>query len=412
MHIMSCVAEHFIRYVKINTQSDETVEDRVPTTEVQWDLAHLLVEELQSLGLKDAQVNDKCFVIATLPANHQGNTPVIGFLAHMDTSPDFSGKDVKPQIIEKYDGKDILLNKEKNMLLSPKEFPELLNYVGQTLITTDGNTLLGADDKAGVAEIMAALEVLKEHPEIQHGTIKIAFTPDEETGMGIPEFDVKAFGAEFAYTLDGGGVGEMEYENFNANRSILTFHGKSVHPGDAKGVMINSMHLAQEFISLLPAAERPEHTADREGFYHLYKINGTVPETQIIYLLRDHDRNKYEARKKMMQQCMDFINHKYGAGTVTAVLEDRYFNMRDVIEKHFHIVETAQKAMLALGIEPIIKPIRGGTDGARLSYMGLPTPNLFAGGHNFHGPYEYIPVPSMEKAVQVVLKIIELYGQL
>lgn len=411
MNIQESVVEKFLRYVKINTRSDETITDRCPTTEVQWDLARLLAEELKSLGLEDARVDDKCFVLASLPGNTEKKTPVIGFIAHLDTSPDFNGANVNPQIHEKYDGSDIVLNQTKGMVLSPKEFPELKHYQGQTLITTDGTSLLGADDKAGVAVIMTMLEYLVQHPEVKHGTIKVAFTPDEETGMGVDNLDVKSFGANFAYTLDGGGLGEMEYENFNAARVVIHFHGKSVHPGDAKNVLINSQLLAMEFNALLPGAQRPEHTEGREGFFHLHKISGDVSETSMEYLIRDHDREKYEARKKLMQNCVDFIKAKYGKERVDAVIEDRYFNMREVLEKVFHVVETAKTAMKSLGIEPIVMPIRGGTDGARLSFKGLPTPNLFNGGHNFHGPFEYIPTASMEKAVLVALKIAELYSK-
>jgi len=409
MDIQKIVVEKFLRYIRIDTCSDDTVTDRVPTTDIQWNLARQLTDELKAIGLKDAIMNDKCFVTATMPANTDKKIPVIGFLAHMDTSPDFNGKDVHPQIIEKYDGGEIILNKTSKMKLSQIEFPELQHYIGQTLITTDGTSLLGADDKAGVAEIMTMLEYLVNHPEVKHGTLKIAFTPDEETGMGIGHLDVKAFGADFAYTLDGGGLGEMEYENFNAARVILHFHGKSVHPGDAKNVLVNSQLLLMEFNALLPVGQRPEYTADREGFFHLHKINGNVSESSAEYLIRDHDSHKYEAKKELMQKSIDFIKAKYGSASLDAVIEDRYFNMRGVLEKVFHIVETAQTAMRTLGIEPIIRPIRGGTDGARLSFKGLPTPNLFAGGHNFHGPYEYIPTASMEKAVMVVLKIVELY---
>jgi tripeptide aminopeptidase len=410
MDIHNNVVEKFLRYIKIDTRSDDSISDRVPTTDNQWNLARLLVDELKTLGIKEYSVNEKCFVTATLPANTDKKIPVIAFLAHLDTSPDFNGKDVHPQIIEKYDGGEIILNKASKMKLSPVEFPDLKRYIGQTLITTDGTSLLGADDKAGVAEIMTMLEYLVNHPEVKHGPLKIAFTPDEETGIGIEYLDIKAFGADFAYTLDGGGVGEMEYENFNAARVILHFHGKSVHPGDAKNVLVNSQLLAMEFNAMLPVEQRPEYTADREGFFHLHDMSGDVSETTVQYLIRDHDRQKYEAKKEIMQKCVDFIKAKYSSGCVDAVIEDRYFNMREVLEKVFTIVETAETAMGALGFEPIIKPIRGGTDGARLSFKGLPTPNLFAGGHNFHGPYEYIPTASMQKAVMVVLKIVELYA--
>ena len=410
MDIQKKVVEKFLRYIKIDTRSDDAVTDRVPTTDNQWNLARLLVDELKTIGLQDATVNEKCFVTATLPANSNKKIPVIGFLAHMDTSPDFNGKDVHPQIIEKYDGGEIVLNKSINMTLSPNEFPDLRKCIGQTLITTDGTSLLGADDKAGVAEIITMLEYLVSQPEEKHGKLKIAFTPDEETGMGVDHLDVKSFGADFAYTLDGGGLGEMEYENFNAARVILHFHGKSVHPGDAKNVLVNSQLLAMEFNALLPVGQRPEYTADREGFFHLHKMSGDVSETSAEYLIRDHDRQKYEAKKEIVQKCVDFIKAKYGSSSLDAVIEDRYFNMREVLEKVFHIVETAQTAMRALDIEPIIKPIRGGTDGARLSFKGLPTPNLFTGGYNFHGPYEFILTSSMEKAVMLALKIVELFA--
>jgi tripeptide aminopeptidase len=409
MNIQKIVVEKFLRYIKIDTCSDYSITDQVPTTDTQFNLAHLLADELKIMGIKDASVNEKCFVLASLPANTDKKIPVIGFLAHLDTSPDFNGNQVNPQIVEKYDGGEILLDKTSKKKLSPSDFAELPRYIGQTLITTDGSSLLGADDKAGVAEIMTVLEYLVSHPEVKHGTLKIAFTPDEETGMGVDNLDVKAFGADFAYTLDGGGLGELEYENFNAARVILQFHGKSVHPGDAKNILVNSQLLAMELNSLLPVEQRPEYTSGREGFFHLHGFSGDVSETKVEYLIRDHNRQKYEAKKELMQNCVDFIKAKYGPGSLDAVIEDRYFNMREILEKVFHIVETAKEAMLALGIEPIINPIRGGTDGARLSIMGLPTPNLFAGGHNFHGPYEYIPTASMEKAVLVSLKIIELY---
>lgn len=407
---MKPMLARFLRYAAINTRSDDTVTDRVPTTDCQWDLARLLEKELRELGMHNVKLNEKAFVTAELPANNGKNTPAIGFLAHFDTSVDFNGANIKPQVIENYDGGDILLKGVAGMQLSPKEFPFMTNYIGQTLVTTDGTSLLGADDKAGVAEIMTALEYLIAHPEFKHGPVKVAFTPDEETGMGIVNFDVKSFGADFAYTLDGGPLGELEYENFNANLATLNITGKSVHPGDAKNVMVNALLVAMEFNALLPAAERPEHTEKREGFYHLWRMSGGVESAKVVYLLRDHDRALYEKRKQVMQRAADFLNAKYGAGTINLVLEDRYYNMREVIEPVFHIVETAQQAMQALGITPIVQPIRGGTDGSRLSFMGLPTPNLFGGGHNFHGPYEFVVVESMEKAVQVILKILELYA--
>lgn len=402
--------ERFLRYVAVNTRSNDEITDKTPSTENQWDLARLLEKELKEMGLQDVTLNEKCFVTATLPANTDKEIPVIGFLAHMDTSPDFNGEGVKPQIIENYDGNDIKLG--KTLMLSPAEFPDLKKYVGQTLITTDGTTLLGADDKAGVTEIMDALQYLLAHPEVKHGTIKVAFTPDEEIGLGIRQFDVKSFGADFAYTLDGGPVGEIEYENFNAARAYITVHGKSVHPGDAKDVMLNAQRVFFEFDRMLPEDQRPEHTEKREGFFHLWKMPaGSVEETQAAYLVRDHDPRKFDEKKALLQSITDFLNKKYGAGTVELDLLEQYRNMREVLEPVMHIVDTAKQAMQELGITPIDQPIRGGTDGAQLSYMGLPTPNLFAGGHNFHGPYEYVVLESMQKAVDVVLRIITLYAE-
>jgi tripeptide aminopeptidase len=409
---MTDVLDRFLRYISINTQSDEAITDHTPTTENQWNLAHLLESELKELGLQEVALNEKCFLTATLPANTQKKLPVIGLLAHMDTSPDFKGEGVKPQIIENYSGDDIPLKGKAGMRLSPQEFPDLLNYKGQTLVTTDGTTLLGADDKAGVAEIMAAVAHLISHPEIEHGKIRVAFTPDEETGYGIGHFDVESFGADFAYTMDGGALGELEYENFNASRAFVTMHGKSVHPGDAKGVLINAMLVFMEFNAMLPIEQRPEYTAGREGFFHLWKMSeGGVEQVEGVYLIRDHDAQKFAEKEQLIRDCADFINKKYGQGIVEVRLEEQYRNMREVLEPVFHVVETAKQALLELDIEPSIKPIRGGTDGARLSYMGLPTPNLFTGGHNFHGPYEFINVETMEKAVQVILKIIALYTQ-
>ncbi len=402
--------ERFLRYVRINTRSDDTVTDRTPSTEVQWDLARVLEKELKELGMQDVQLNEKCFVTATLPANTDKKIPVIGFLAHMDTSSDFNGEHVNPQIIEHYDGKDIALGNTRT--LSPKEFSDLKKYIGQTLITTDGTSLLGADDKAGIAEIMCAMEYLLAHPEIKHGTIKVAFTPDEEIGLGIRAIDVEHLGADFAYTLDGGPVGEMEYENFNASRAYITVTGKSVHPGEAKDIMINSQRVFFEFDAMLPEDQRPEHTEKREGFFHLWKMPlADVEETQAVYLLRDHDAEKFEVKKQRILDTAEFLNKKYGAETVKVDIREQYRNMREVVEPVIHIVDTAKQAMRELDITPLEQPIRGGTDGAQLSYMGLPTPNLFAGGHNFHGPYEYVVLESMQKAVDVVVRIIELYAQ-
>lgn len=409
---MTEILERFLRYAKINTRSDETVSDRTPSTEVQWELARLLEKELITLGLEDVDVNDKCFVTATLPANTDKKLPVIGFLAHLDTSPDFPAEHVNPQIVENYDGGDIPLKGKQGLTLSPRMFPELLNHKGKTLITTDGTTLLGADDKAGIAAIMDALAYMVSHPEFKHGTVKVAFTPDEETSYGIEHFDVEKFGADFAYTLDGGREGELEYENFNAARAQVTVQGKSVHPGSAKNVMLNAMLVFFEFNALLPAVQRPEHTEGREGFYHLVKMGeGSVEQTEGFYILRDHDADKFEQKIKLIEDAADFMNKKYGAGTITLKINRQYRNMREMLEPVFHVVETAEQAMRDLGITPISNPIRGGTDGARLSYKGLPTPNLFTGGDNYHGPYEYLVVETLEKASKVILKIIELYSK-
>jgi len=404
------VFERFLKYIKIDTQSNEECND-YPSSPKEFDLAKVLRDELMAMGLKDVTLDDNCYLMATLPANTKEKIPTIGFIAHMDTSPDMSGANVNPQILQNYDGKDIVLNKEKNIVLNIKEFPELLEYIGQTLITTDGNTLLGADDKAGIAEIMTAVKHLIDHPEIKHGTIKIGFTPDEEIGRGVDKFDVKKFNAEFAYTLDGGGIGELEYENFNAAHAKVIFNGRNIHPGYAKDKMINAMILAMEFNSLLPVNERPEFTQDYEGFYHLIKMEGSVENASIQYIIRDHNREKFEAKKVFIKQTVEYMNKKYRENTVVLELKDQYFNMREQVEKVFHVVETAKKAMEEVGVIPKVVPIRGGTDGARLSYMGLPCPNIFAGGHNFHGKMEYVPVESMVKAVDVILKIVELYSK-
>ena len=403
------VFERFLKYIKIDTQSDET-SDTYPSTKKQFDLAKVLQKELQEMGLKDISLDEHCYLMATLPANTTKKIPTIGFIAHMDTCPDMSGANINPQIIQNYDGKDIVLNKEKNIILAVSEFPELAEYKGQTLITTDGNTLLGADDKAGVAEIMTAIQYLVNHPEIKHGDIRVGFTPDEEIGRGVDKFDVKKFDAAFAYTLDGGGIGELEYENFNAAHAKVIFNGQNIHPGYAKNKMINALILAMEFNGMLPVNERPEFTQDYEGFYHLIKMEGAVENASIQYIIRDHDRKKFEAKKVFMQQTVDYMNKKYRENTVVLEMKDQYYNMREQVEKTFHVVENVQKAMEELGIVPKIVPIRGGTDGARLSFMGLPCPNLFAGGHNFHGKMEYVSVESMEKAVQLVLKIIDIYS--
>lgn len=399
--------DRFLRYARIDTQSDEN-SDSVPSTKKQLDLAKLLVEEMKSMGLQDISLDEKGYVMATLPSNCINKTPIIGFIAHMDTSPDMSGKNVNPQVIRDYDGKDILLDEKQKVTLSPADFPEILNYKGQDLVTTDGTTLLGADDKAGIAEIMTAMEYLVRHPNMKHGTIRIGFTPDEEIGRGADHFDVKKFGADFAYTIDGGEMGELEYENFNAALATITIHGRNVHPGTAKDKMINAIHLAMELNQMLPVNERPEFTTGREGFFHLIDFNGAVEQTKIRYLIRDHNRTKFEEKKKLITDCTKLLNLKYGPDRFNLVLKDQYYNMREKLEPVMHIVNLAKDAMKAEEITPIIKPIRGGTDGARLSFMELPCPNLFTGGHNYHGKYEFIPIPSMMKAVKVILRIIQL----
>jgi len=401
--------EKFYKYISIDTQADPT-SSTFPSTKKQFDLANVLAEELKELGLEDAHIDENCYVMATLPSNIDKDVPVIGFLAHVDTAPDMSGKDIKPQIVEDYDGEDILLNKEKDMYLKVADFPELKKYVGQTIITTDGTTLLGADDKAGIAEIMTAIEHLVNNPDIRHGTIKIGFTPDEEIGKGVDHFDVKKFGAQYAYTLDGGEVGELEFENFNAAYARVKVQGRNVHPGMAKYKMINSMIVGSEFNDMLPVFDRPEYTDHYEGFFHLIRFEGTVEESSLHYIIRDHDRKLFEDRKKLIEDVAAFMNKKHGEGTITIELKDQYYNMREKVEPVYHIVEIAEQAMKDLGIKPNIKPIRGGTDGSRLSYMGLPCPNIFAGGHNFHGKYEFIPLESMEKSTRVILKVIELYA--
>ena len=407
---MQPVVEKFLRYVALDTQSDEFSES-CPSTQKQLKLAKILFHELKEMGLKNVNLDENGYVMATLPANTAKSGPAIGFIAHMDTSPDMTAENVHPKIIENYDGGDILLHSKKKIVLSPSNFPELKDYKQETLITTDGTTLLGADDKAGVAEIMTAMEYLVQHPEIQHGNVRVGFTPDEEIGRGANRFDVKKFGADFAYTIDGGGLGELEYENFNAALAIVKITGRSVHPGYAKNKMINSMHIAKELDALLPSQQRPEHTQDYEGFFHLIDFNGTVEQTQFRYIIRDHDRDKFEKMKKYIESCVTLLNQKYGSNLIHIKLNDQYFNMKEKILPVFHVVETAIQAMKNSGVEPLVIPIRGGTDGARLSYMGLPTPNIFTGGHNFHGRFEYIPVNSMEKAVQVILNIIELGGR-
>lgn len=400
--------DRFIRYVKIDTQSDDTVSERFPSTEKQLVLSNLLVKELKELGLTDVTIDEFGYVMATVPSNIDKKVPTIGFLAHVDTAPDMPGKNVNPRFVENYDGKDIQLNPE--VAITVKDFPELKHYVGQTLIVTDGTTLLGADDKAGIAEIMTTVEYMVSNPSFKHGPIRIGFTADEEVGRGVDHFDVKRFNADFGYTLDGGAIGELEYENFNAAGAKISIQGRNIHPGYAKDKMLNAIHIAQEFNAMLPSQERPEHTVGYEGFYHLIKIDGAVESATFQYIIRDHCRDKFEARKAFMQNVASYLNTKYGEGVVTLEIKDQYYNMREKVEPVYHVVETAVKAMEAVGVKPLVKPIRGGTDGARLSYMGLPCPNLFAGGENFHGKHEYVPVESMVKASEVMLKIIEMYA--
>ena len=407
---MPDVLDRFLRYVRIDTQSDPDSKSS-PTTERQFDLAHLLVAELKEIGLQDAAVSQHCLVTATLPANLEGARPALGLIAHMDTSPETSGAGVNPQIVEGYDGRDLVLDPENKVVLSAADFPELRNYIGQTLITTDGKTLLGADDKAGVAEIMAALAYLAAHPEIKRPTVRVAFTPDEEVGRGVDHFDVDAFGAQYAFTIDGGEIGELVYENFNACRARAAVKGRVVHPGTAKDKMKNAAHIAIELVNLLPPQERPEHTEGYEGFFHLTKFQAEVETAALEFIIRDHDRTRFEARKQLLMDGAVFLNGRYGEGTVKVELEDQYYNMKEHILPVKHILEIARQAMLDVGVEPKTSPIRGGTDGARLSEMGLPTPNLFSGGHNFHGRHEYIPLLSMQKAVDVIVRLVELAGR-
>lgn len=403
---MQHLIDRFISYVKIDTQSDPNSET-TPSTEKQWNLARKLVSELIEMGMQDVSIDDNAYIMATLPSNIDKKVPVIGFISHFDTTPDFTGTNVNPKIIRNYDGKDITLNKERNIVLSPDYFEDLVQYKGQTLITTDGTTLLGADDKAGITEIMTAMEYLIQHPEIKHGTVRVGFTPDEEIGRGAHKFDVKKFGAAWAYTMDGSQIGELEYENFNAAGAKVSITGKSVHPGYAKDKLINALGIANEFLSKLPQEETPERTSDREGFYHVYEFNGGIEKADFELIIRDHDHSKFLKRKEFLQEITKELNKDY-KDCVHLEIVDQYFNMREKIEPVMHIVEIAQKAIKQVGIAPIIKPIRGGTDGSQLSFMGLPCPNIFAGGHNFHGKYEYIPVESMQKAVEVIVKICEL----
>ncbi|MBP0904572.1 peptidase T [Mariniflexile gromovii] len=401
------IIKRFISYVTIDTESDPT-SNTTPSTAKQWDLANKLADELKAIGMHDVSIDENAYIMATLPSNVSHKTPTIGFISHFDTSPDFTGANVNPQIIEHYNGKDIVLNEAENIILSPDYFEDLHQYKGQTLITTDGTTLLGADDKAGITEIVSAMEYLINHPEIKHGTIRVGFTPDEEIGRGAHKFDVEKFGADWAYTMDGSQIGELEYENFNAAGAVVKVKGKIVHPGYAKGKMINSMYIAQEFINSLPRMETPEHTEDYQGFFHLSSIKGEVEETVLEYIIRDHDLGHFEARKTVMENLTTELNEQYGWEVISVEIKDQYFNMREKIEPVMHIVDIAEEAMKQLHIEPLIKPIRGGTDGSQLSYKGLPCPNIFAGGHNFHGRYEYVPVESMIKATEVICKIAEI----
>ncbi|GAA3621910.1 peptidase T [Flavivirga jejuensis] len=401
------IIKRFVSYVTIDTESDPA-SPTTPSTKKQWDLANKLVEELKSIGMHDVSIDDNAYIMATLPSNVDYDVPTIGFVSHFDTSPDFTGANVNPQIIENYDGHDIVLNEAEDIVLSPDYFNDLLLYKGQTLITTDGTTLLGADDKAGICEIISAMEYLINHPEVKHGKIRVGFTPDEEIGRGAHKFDVKKFDAEWAYTMDGSQIGELEYENFNAAGAVVKIKGKIVHPGYAKGKMINSMYIAQEFINSLPRMETPEHTDGYQGFFHLHNIKGDVEETVLEYIIRDHNKDHFEARKEVMQKLTNELNSQYGKEVISTEIKDQYYNMKEKIEPVMHIVDIAEKAMKQLGIEPLIKAIRGGTDGSQLSYMGLPCPNIFAGGHNFHGRYEYVPVESMIKATEVICKIAEL----
>lgn len=401
------LVERFLKYVSFDTQSSEETEV-TPSTPGQMVFAKYLKEELESLGLEDITLDEQGYLFATLPANIDKPVPTIGFIAHMDTSPDMSGKDVSPRIVQNYDGSDIVLCAEENVVLSPSQFPELLDHKGEDLIVTNGKTLLGADDKAGIAEIVSAIVYLKEHPEIKHGKIRIGFNPDEEIGLGAHKFDVEKFGCDWAYTMDGGEVGELEFENFNAASAKITFKGRNVHPGYAKNKMVNSIRVANRFCAMLPAHETPEHTEGYEGFYHLISFNGDVEQTTVAYIIRDHDRARFESRKKKIERFISEINAEYGEGTATLELRDQYYNMREKIEPVMHIIDTAFAAMEAVGVKPNVKPIRGGTDGAQLSFKGLPCPNIFAGGLNFHGRYEFAPIQNMEKAMKVIVKIAEL----
>lgn len=406
---MMTVVDRFLQYVKFDTQSDELT-NLTPSTPGQMIFAQHLEKDLRQLGLADISLDDNGYLMATLPANCDKRVPTVGFIAHLDTSPDMSGHHVSPRIVEKYDGGNIVLNADKNIILSPEQFPELLDYKGQDLIVTDGNTLLGADDKAGIAEIIAAVDYLKSHPEIKHGDIRIAFNPDEEIGQGAHKFDVKRFGADWAYTMDGGAIGELEYENFNAAVARVTFKGRNVHPGYAKHKMINSIRIANQFAIMLPRWETPEHTEGYEGFYHLVGIEGNVEQTVITYIIRDHDRDRFERRKKELEHLTRKINNEF-PDCASIEIKDQYYNMLEKIKPVMHIIDIAKAAMERAGVKPVVQPIRGGTDGAQLSFKGLPCPNIFAGGLNFHGRYEFVPIPSMEKATDTIVEICKIVAE-
>ena len=401
------IIDRFISYVKIDSQSD-TNSETTPSTKKQWNIANKLVQDLNHIGLSKVSIDENAYIYATLPSNIKKKCPTIGFISHFDTSPDFSGTNINPQIVKNYNGGDIVLNKNKNIILSSKYFSEIKQYKGQTIITTDGNTLLGSDDKAGVCEIISAMEFLINNPEIKHGDIKIGFTPDEEIGRGAHKFDVAKFGADWAYTMDGSQIGELEYENFNAASAIIKIKGRIVHPGYAKGKLVNSMYYASKFINMVPLDETPEKTEGYEGFYHLTSIKGLVEQTELQYIVRDHDLNKFKNRKAFLINLVERLNKEFDQNIFEIKITDQYFNMKEKVEPHMHIVDIAEKAMKALNIKPLIKPIRGGTDGSQLSYMGLPCPNIFAGGHNFHGKYEYLPVNSMISAIKVICKVCEI----
>lgn len=411
---MQHIIDRFISYVTVDTESDPN-SDTTPSSEKQWVLANQLVEELKTMGLSEVTIDKNGYIMATLPSNVDYDVPVIGFVAHYDTTPDFTGANVKPQIVKNYDGKDIVLNEKENIILSPNYFKDLLQYKGQTIITTDGTTLLGADDKAGITEIVTAMEHLIKNPSIKHGTLKVGFTPDEEIGRGAHKFDVEKFGAEWAYTMDGSQIGELEYENFNAAGAKITFKGKSVHPGYAKNKMINSMLIANKFINKLPKDEVPEKTRGYEGFFHVHHLKGSIEETVLELIIRDHSSTKFKKRKELIEEITKKLNKKYakqfGEDIVITEIKDQYYNMKEKVKPVMHIVDIAEEAMIELGIKPLIKAIRGGTDGCQLSYMGLPCPNIFAGGHNFHGKYEYVPVESMQKATEVIVKIAEITAE-